>query len=99
MPDSLIYTMGHRPYCRRAKSLLKSKGRAFTEIQLDVMPLKTDGMIKRSGARMIYGATVRLSPKDLPLTYGDRRKAPGSLLAHRADAVTVGLGLLRSLSN
>lgn len=29
MPDSLIYTMGHRPYCERANALLKAKGQTF----------------------------------------------------------------------
>ena len=39
------------PYCARARALLKKKGVAFTEIDLDEEPRRLDEMIRRAGGR------------------------------------------------
>lgn len=39
------------PYCARARSLLKKKGVAFTEIDLDEEPRRRAEMIRRAGGR------------------------------------------------
>lgn len=39
------------PYCARARNLLKNKGVAFTEIDIDEEPARRPEMIKRAGGR------------------------------------------------
>ena len=44
-----IYTTGYCPYCTRAKSLLKSKGAAFTEIDVTDDDELREKMVQLSG--------------------------------------------------
>lgn len=44
-----IYTTEYCGYCRRAKSLLDSKGVAYEEIRVDVSPERRVEMVERSG--------------------------------------------------
>lgn len=46
-----IYTTGYCPYCTRAKSLLKSKGAAFTEIDVTDDDELREKMVQLSGGR------------------------------------------------
>ncbi|MBL4667278.1 MAG: glutaredoxin 3 [Sneathiella sp.] len=48
MKDIEIYTTMFCPFCSRAKSLLKSKGAAFTEIDVTVDAKGRQEMMKRS---------------------------------------------------
>lgn len=51
-PHILMYTMGHCPYCKRAKELLRSKGiTEWEEYDLEVVPEKRAEMIEKSGGR------------------------------------------------
>ena len=45
----VVYSSRYCPYCRRAKSLLASKGVSFTEIDVDDDPEKRVEMIERAG--------------------------------------------------
>jgi glutaredoxin 3 len=51
MPEITIYTRGWCPYCQAAKALLKRKGAAFTEIDLDRDPDARGAMLARAGGR------------------------------------------------
>jgi len=52
MPDILLYTMGHCPYCARAKALLHKKGITnWQEYDLEVVPEKGAEMLVKSGGR------------------------------------------------
>lgn len=52
MPRITLYTMGHCPYCARAKALLRRKGiTAWTEYDLELVPRKRAEMIGRSNGR------------------------------------------------
>lgn len=51
MPPVTIYTTSWCPYCRAAKSLLASKGVAFTEIDVDGKPELRRDMTERAGGR------------------------------------------------
>lgn len=52
MSDITLYTMGHCPFCARAKALLRSKGvTRWTEYDLEVTPEKRAEMETRSGGR------------------------------------------------
>lgn len=44
-----IYTTEYCGYCRRAKSLLDSKGVAYEEIRVDASPERRVEMVERSG--------------------------------------------------
>jgi glutaredoxin 3 len=45
----LMYTKSWCPYCERARELLKSKGVAFQEIDIEAQPAQREEMIRRSG--------------------------------------------------
>lgn len=49
----LIYTMTTCPYCVAAKKLLKKKGVAFEEVNLDEQPNRWDECEKRSGLQTV----------------------------------------------
>lgn len=51
MPAITIYTKDYCPYCHRAKALLKQKGAAFTEIDIQREPDKRPEMIARASGR------------------------------------------------
>lgn len=51
MPEIVIYTKDWCPYCQSAKSLLTSKGAAFTEIDLMKHPERRAEMIDKAGGR------------------------------------------------
>lgn len=52
MPHILLYTMGHCPYCKRAKALLREKGiTQWEEYDLETVPQKRGEMIAKSGGR------------------------------------------------
>ena len=51
MSDVVVYSSRYCPYCRRAKSVLASKGVAFTEIDVDEHPEKRAEMIRRAAGR------------------------------------------------
>lgn len=55
MSEIVLYTMGHCPYCKRAKNLLSEKGVSeWTEYDLEVVPEKRGEMIRRSnGGRTV----------------------------------------------
>lgn len=46
-----MYSSSWCPFCYRAKRLLKSKGVAFTEINVDGQPALRSEMIRRAGGR------------------------------------------------
>ena len=48
-PEVLIYTTSWCPFCRRAKALLKEKGVAFTELDIEADPAHRKAMIETSG--------------------------------------------------
>ena len=52
-PEVVIYLSDWCGYCRRARSLLESKGVAFTEIDVDLTPNSRAEMVARGG-----GSTV-----------------------------------------
>jgi glutaredoxin 3 len=45
----LMYTKSWCPYCERARELLKRKGVAFQEIDVETVPGQLEDMIRRSG--------------------------------------------------
>ncbi len=51
MPDVTIYTTPYCPYCIRAKSLLKRKNVAFTEIDVDCDVAERAAMTQRANGR------------------------------------------------
>lgn len=52
MPHILLYTMGHCPYCTRAKALLREKGiTEWEEYDLEVVPEKRGEMLVKAGGR------------------------------------------------
>ncbi len=52
-PEITLYTMGHCPYCARAKALLREKGvTQWTEYDLEVVPEKREEMMQLSGGRV-----------------------------------------------
>lgn len=46
-----LYTKGYCPYCKRAKSLLASKGVSFTDFEIDKQPELRDPMIARANGK------------------------------------------------
>ncbi|KFC72213.1 Glutaredoxin 3 [Bosea sp. LC85] len=51
MPQITLYTTSWCPYCTAAKSLLKKKGAAFEEIDVDGKPELRRAMSERAGGR------------------------------------------------
>ncbi|TVR97820.1 MAG: glutaredoxin 3 [Rhodospirillales bacterium] len=51
MPTIEVYTTPFCPYCHRAKTLLQSKGVAFTEIDVMMTPGKRAEMRERAAGR------------------------------------------------
>lgn len=51
MPQVTLYTTGWCPYCSAAKSLLKKKGIAFEEIDVEGKPDLRKAMTERAGGR------------------------------------------------
>jgi glutaredoxin 3 len=49
MAQVIVYSKSFCPYCDRAKKLLKNKGAAFEEINLDDKPDEMDALKKRTG--------------------------------------------------
>jgi len=45
----LMYTTSWCPYCEQARDLLRSKGIAFSELDVDAEPQRRAEMIERSG--------------------------------------------------
>lgn len=45
----VMYATAWCPYCARARDLLRSKGVAFQEIDIEAQPEQRDAMIRRSG--------------------------------------------------
>jgi glutaredoxin 3 len=52
-PKVVMYTTGWCPYCLRARELLKSKGVAIEEIDVDARPDARTEMMARSGRRTV----------------------------------------------
>ncbi len=53
-PDILLYTMGHCPYCKRAKALLREKGITdWTEYDLEIVPERRAEMVRVSGRKTV----------------------------------------------
>jgi glutaredoxin 3 len=51
-PEIELYTMGHCPFCRAAKNLLRSKGITdWSEIDLEIEQSYRSEMVARSGGR------------------------------------------------
>jgi glutaredoxin 3 len=46
-----MFTTAVCPYCVAAKNLLKQKGFDYTEIRIDLDPLRRDEMLSRTGGR------------------------------------------------
>jgi len=49
----ILYTKGHCPYCRNAKTLLTAKGVSFTDIEITGNEKLTAEMVKRSGRHTV----------------------------------------------
>jgi glutaredoxin 3 len=52
-PAVVMYTTNWCPYCERARRLLRSKGAAFEEIDVESAAEKRAEMISRSGKRTV----------------------------------------------
>ena len=50
MPNVTVYSTNYCPYCMRAKDLLKRKGAAYTEVNVE-NDEEREAMIKRAGGR------------------------------------------------
>jgi glutaredoxin 3 len=46
-----MYTSAVCPYCVAAKNLLKQKGFDYSEIRIDIDPVRRDEMLSRTGGR------------------------------------------------
>lgn len=51
MPDVVMYTTAHCPYCVRARNLLDKKGVAYTDLRVDDNPELRPEMIERANGR------------------------------------------------
>lgn len=54
MPDVVLYTTEHCPYCIRARALLDKKHVSYTDIRIDEHPERRQEMITRANG----GSTV-----------------------------------------
>jgi glutaredoxin 3 len=52
----VMYTRSWCPYCERARELLKHKGVAFQEIDIETQAGQRDEMIRRSGEHHVGGS-------------------------------------------
>jgi glutaredoxin 3 len=50
-PEIVMYVTGWCPFCQRASGLLRNKGLAFAEVNVDDDALSREQMIARSGGR------------------------------------------------
>lgn len=53
MPNILIYSSEHCPYCVRAKELLQRKGCTYQEIRIDLDPQAKETMMAITGRRSV----------------------------------------------
>jgi len=53
MPETLIYTAAHCPYCTMAKKLLDKKGVEYTEINVDSAPGLRQEMMEKTKRRTV----------------------------------------------
>jgi len=53
MAKVVIYTTAVCPYCVNAKQLLAQKGVEYTEVRVDLDPVKREEMMKLSGRRTV----------------------------------------------
>lgn len=53
MSKIIIYSTDYCPYCTQAKRLLEQKGAHYTEIRVDLDPVKKEEMITLSGRRTV----------------------------------------------
>lgn len=51
MPEITVYTKDYCPYCHAAKDLLRKKGAAFTEVDIQKHPERRAEMIQKAGGR------------------------------------------------
>jgi glutaredoxin 3 len=51
MAEVELYTTAWCPYCSRARALLRKKGAAFVDIDIDEQPSRRAEMIRRAGGR------------------------------------------------
>ncbi|AVO47341.1 glutaredoxin 3 [Phreatobacter cathodiphilus] len=51
MPEITVYTKDYCPYCHAAKELLRKKGAAFTEVDIQKHPERRAEMIQKAGGR------------------------------------------------
>ena len=51
MPEIIVYTKDYCPYCHAAKDLLRKKGAAFTEVDIQKHPERRAEMIQTAGGR------------------------------------------------
>jgi glutaredoxin 3 len=59
MPEIIVYSKSTCPYCHAAKSLLKKKGAAFTEIDVTFDPEAQRAMAKRAGRSTVPQIFIR----------------------------------------
>ncbi|KAF0125672.1 MAG: glutaredoxin 3 [Xanthobacteraceae bacterium] len=51
MPEIIVYTKDYCPYCHAAKDLLRKKGAAFTEVDIQKHPERRAEMVQKAGGR------------------------------------------------
>ena len=51
MSEIIVYTKDYCPYCHAAKELLRKKGAAFTEVDIQKHPDRRAEMIQKAGGR------------------------------------------------
>ena len=52
-PDVLLYTTSWRPFCHRAKTLLKQKGVQWDELDIEIDPVHRQAMTEASGRNTV----------------------------------------------